>query len=95
MARRIRLTTWYSRTASQAIRHGSDRGMAVGRAILSLAQADDLPGHADYEASTKRIGKAWVRRIGGRNLWLWYRFSAEEVIIAAVTTEPPIPVEPE
>ena len=91
MARRVRLSTWYVRTASKWIRSGSPRGEAVGRTIANLAQAAELPGPADYEATRKPLGRAWVRRVGGRNLWVWYRFNDEEVILAAVSTEPPIP----
>jgi hypothetical protein len=32
-----------------------------------------------------------VRRVGGRNLWLWYRFNEEELILVTVTTDPPVP----
>lgn len=70
-------------------------GVAVGRTIANLAKADELPGPTDYEATRKPLGKAWVRRVGGRNLWVWYRFNDEEVILAAVTTEPPTPVDDE
>lgn len=43
--------------------------------------------------SRKPLGKAWVRRVGGRNLWVWSRFNDDEVILATVTTEPPTPVD--
>lgn len=93
MARRVRLTTWYTRTASSVLRRGTERVRAVGRTISALANADDLPGPADYQASQKPVGKAWVRRVSGRNIWLWYRFSPDEVIVAALTTEPPVPLD--
>jgi len=44
--------------------------MAVARAVRALAAADDLPSTTDYEARRNPIGRAWVRRVGGRNLWL-------------------------
>lgn len=65
----------------------------MGRTIANLAKARVLPSPSDYEASRTPLGKAWVRRVGGRNLWAWYRFNDEELILAAVTTEPPIPVD--
>ena len=95
MARRVRLSTWYVRTASKTIRSGTPRGVGVGRTIATFAKADELPGPTDYEASRKPLGRAWVRRVGGRNLWVWYRFNDDEVILAAVTTEPPNPVDDE
>jgi hypothetical protein len=93
MARRVRLSTWYARTAGHALRRGGARGRSIGRTVDTLARADELPGAADYEATREPIGKAWVRRVGGRNLWLWYRFTDREVILVAVTTEPPLPVD--
>jgi hypothetical protein len=72
---------------------GTVRASAVGRTIGALASATDLPGPSDYEASVHPVGKAWVRRVGGRNLWLWYRFTDEELTLVTVTTEPPIPLE--
>jgi hypothetical protein len=42
----------------------------------------------------KPIGRAWVRRVADRNLWLWYRFNDEELTLVAVTTEPPVPLDP-
>jgi hypothetical protein len=67
------------------------RADAIGRTIRALAASDDLPGASDYEARTHPIGLAWVRRVGGRNLWLWYRFSDDEVTLITVTVEPPVP----
>ncbi len=55
--------------------------------------ADVLPGHSDTQATLKPIGRAWVRRVGGRNLWLWYRFDDHEVMLLALTTEPPVPLD--
>ncbi|HKY41285.1 MAG TPA: hypothetical protein VJN18_35375 [Polyangiaceae bacterium] len=57
--------------------------------------ADELPGLSDFEAVEKPIGRAWVRRVGGRNIWLWYRFNESEVILLTITTEPPIPFDEE
>lgn len=61
--------------------------------MRALASADGLPGAADYEANARPLGRAWVRRVGGRNLWLWYRFTEEEVVLVTVTTDPPVPVD--
>jgi hypothetical protein len=76
-----------------AIKSGSERGIAVGRTVRLLAAANELPGPADFEAAERPVGRAWVRRVAGRNLWVWYRFTADEVILLAVTTEPPVPAE--
>jgi hypothetical protein len=65
----------------------------VARTVNALSAADELPGHSDFEAVEKPVGRAWVRRVGGRNIWLWYRFSDTEVMLLTLTTEPPIPVD--
>lgn len=66
--------------------------MAVARTVRALAATEALPGPADFEAVRRPSGRAWVRRVGGRNLWLWYRFDANEIVLVALTTEPPVPL---
>jgi hypothetical protein len=75
------------------LKRGSPRADVVARTARALAAAEELPGPADYEAKAHPVGRAWVRRVGGRNLWLWYRFSDVEVTLVTVTTDPPVPVE--
>ena len=91
MARRIRVTTWYAREAIRTLRHGSARAVAVARIVRILAGTDDLPGPSDFEATTRPVGRAWVRRVADRNLWIWYRIRDEELVLVTVTTDPPIP----
>jgi hypothetical protein len=93
VARRVRVTSWYARTAARVLRGGSSRSEAVGRTVHALAGASTLPGAADYEARGERVGRSWVRRVGGRNLWLWFRFSDEELMLLTVSTEPPVPID--
>jgi hypothetical protein len=61
--------------------------------VNTLTSADDLPGPSDFEAIEKPVGRAWVRRVGGRNIWLWYRFNDAEVLLLTLTTDPPVPVD--
>ena len=61
--------------------------------MRALIAADKLPGPSDFEATRKPFGRAWVRRVAGRNLWLWYRFDEEEVMLVALTTDPPVPLD--
>jgi hypothetical protein len=77
------------------VESGSERALSVARTINSLTAADQLPGASDFEATQKPVGRSWVRRIGGRNSWLWYRFNDAEVMLLALTTEPPVPVDDE
>ena len=93
MARRTRVTSWYARHSGQFAKGGSERSVAVGRTVRALIGAEDLPGPSDFEATRKPFGRAWVRRVAGRNLWLWYRFNDEEVMLVAVTTDPPSPLD--
>ena len=93
MARRVRVSTWYARAAGPLLKRGSPRADVVGRTVRALAAADELPGSADYEAKGHPVGRAWVRRVGSRNLWLWYRFNDDEIILVTVTTDPPVPLD--
>ena len=93
MARRVRVSTFYARTLGAHLKHGTPRAESVGRTTRAIAAADQLPGPADYQATGRPFGLAWVRRVGGRNLWLWYRFTDEEVVLVTVTTDPPVPVD--
>lgn len=93
MARRARITTWYARQFGHLIKFGSERSLAVGRTVGALTVAAELPGSTDFEAVEKPVGRAWVRRVGGRNIWLWYRFNDSEVMLLTLTTEPPIPLD--
>lgn len=69
------------------------RGQVLGRTLAALAHAPRLPGPQDFEATTRPVGRAWVRRVAGRNLWVWYRFDEHEVALATITTDPPLPLE--
>jgi hypothetical protein len=73
------------------IQFGSERSLAVGRVVNALSNADRLPGPSDFEAVERPVGRAWVRRVAGRNIWLWYRFNEVEVMLLTLTTEPPVP----
>src|SRR5262245_41757747 len=95
VARRTRATTWYARQFGRVIKTGSERSLAVARTVQALTASEQLPGPSDFEATRKPLGRAWVRRVGGRNLWLWYRFDENEVMLIALTTEPPVPVDDE
>jgi hypothetical protein len=69
--------------------------LAVARTVNALSAADQLPGTSDFEAIEKPVGRAWVRRVAGRNIWLWFRFNDAEVMLLTLTTEPPVPVDDE
>jgi hypothetical protein len=34
-----------------------------------------------------------VRRVQGRNLWLWYRFTDDDVTAVGLTADPPVPLD--
>jgi hypothetical protein len=49
----------------------------------------------DQESAIPPTGKAYVRRIAGCNLWLWYRVDdSGDVVVVTLTTQPPVPLEP-
>jgi len=67
---------------------------AVTRMIAALA-SKPLPGPGDVLTSVTvlpRPGPAWARRVGGRQLWLFYRFDDASVTILGVNAHSPIPL---
>jgi hypothetical protein len=46
---------------------------AVFATVAALANADELPGAGDEETKFGP-GRAFVRRVSGRNVWILYRF---------------------
>ena len=63
--------------------------MAAERA---LASAEILPGPLDYEVLIPPVRRAWVRRIPGHNLWLYYSLREDVVYVLRVGREPPVPI---
>jgi hypothetical protein len=91
-ARIIRLSTTFRRAAERlGIRAGSPAYHAIAASTRTLASGE-LPGAGDSETSFTP-GLAFVRRVGGHDLWLLYRFDDEHVFIMTVRNRPPIPAE--
>lgn len=72
---------------------GSERGLVVARTIAALLAAEELPGPSDTVAAIPPTGTALVRRVPGRNLWLWYRVEGNTVLLRHVSSEPPVPID--
>jgi hypothetical protein len=60
--------------------------------VATLASADELPGPGDDE-TTFGVGRAFVRRVSGRNVWILYRFDDERVCAMTTRGQPPVPVD--
>lgn len=76
-------------------RLGVGAGSAAYRAVTAAMRAlasSELPGGGDYETSFSP-GRAHVRRVTGRNLWILYRFDAEHVFIMTARNQPPVPAD--
>jgi hypothetical protein len=65
----------------------------VARTIAALLEAEELPGPGDVVAAIPPTGMALVRRVPGRNLWLWYRVEGDVVLLRHISSEPPVPVD--
>lgn len=70
MARRItRLSTTFRRSVVElGLPPGSPGFRAVFATLAVLSEAEELPGVADDEPRFG-LGRAFVRRVGGRNVW--------------------------
>ena len=94
MARLVRLTPLFlARRKALGIRSASPESAAVGATIASLAEAAHLPGALDTLAAIPPTSRAFVRRVSGRNLWIYYRATAHELVCVTMTRSPPVPLE--
>jgi hypothetical protein len=71
---------------------GSAGFRAVFATVAALADADELPGVADDETRFGP-GRAFVRRVSGRNVWILYQFDEDHVFAITTRGEPPVPVD--
>ena len=81
------------RAQAVGARSGSALSADVGRVVRELANARALPLPGDVEALLPPVRKAHVRRVGERNLWLWYVATDERLTLVAVTEVPPVPMD--
>jgi hypothetical protein len=63
----------------------------VGRLVAGLRVEETLPGPGDVLALIPPTREAFVRRVPARNLWVWYMPHDGEVVIIALTADPPVP----
>jgi hypothetical protein len=94
VARRVaHLSTTFRRSVIQlGLAPGSLGFRAVFATVAALADANELPGPADDE-TTFAPGRAFVRRVGGRNVWILYRFDDAHLFALTTRGTPPVPVE--
>jgi hypothetical protein len=75
------------------IRARSSQLQAIKATERALASAEVLPGPLDCEVHVSPVRRAWVRRVAGHNLWLYYRVREDGVYLLVVTREPPVPLD--
>ena len=95
MKRIPRFTERYKRNAARlGALPGSDRGRAVAAVIAALANAEKLPAPGDTRALIPPTHEAFVRRVQGRNLWLWYQVVTGGIVaVVGLTADPPVPAD--
>ena len=94
MARRVaQLSTTFRRSVIElGLPPGTPGFRAVFATVAALAGADELPGPGDDE-TTFGPGRAFVRRVSGRNVWILYRFDDARVYAMTSRSQPPVPVD--
>jgi hypothetical protein len=80
------------RTFSRLSRPWTESTRRALRATLAGLAEGDLPGPLDYEVAIPPTRFAWVRRVTGCNLWVFFTFDAGEVRAVALTSSPPVPL---
>ena len=66
----------------------------MGHLVSALA-SEPLPGANDvltHVVVLPEPGPAWARRVGARQLWLFYRFDEFSVTVLGVNVHQPIPL---
>jgi hypothetical protein len=94
VARRVaQLSTRFRRSVIDlGLAPGSLGFRAVFATVAALAGTDELPGPGDDETSFGP-GRAFVRRVSGRNVWILYRFDDQHVYVMTTRGQPPIPID--
>lgn len=93
MPRLVTLTPPFLRRArALGVVRGSALSREVGAVVSDLASAARLPEAADVHALIPPTREAWVRRVPGRNLWLWWRADETALVMLLVTALPPTPI---
>jgi len=94
VARRItRLSATFHRSVAEiGLLTGAPGYRAVFATLAVLADAEELPGPADHETRFG-IGRVHVRRVGGRNVWILYKFDDVHLFAVTARGEPPVPFE--
>lgn len=95
-----RTIAFRSTTAFQAalerlgIRPGSEAALAVTATIRALAAAS-LPSPLDTFVLIPPTGRAYVRRVRNKNLWVWYAFDddASRLLVITLQSSPPVPLD--
>ncbi|MBI3202642.1 MAG: hypothetical protein HYZ29_13975 [Myxococcales bacterium] len=96
MARVIDLTPRFlARLDALGVQRGSGASKAIGATIAALANEPSLPGPGDALAATPPAGTAWVRRVPGHNLWLWFTASEAHLVVWSLHRRPPVPLDPD
>jgi len=92
VARRVaRLSTTFRRSVIElGLQSGSPGFRAVFATVAALADADELPGAGDDETKFGP-GRAFVRRVPGRNVRILYRFDDDHVFAMTTRGTPPVP----
>jgi hypothetical protein len=96
VARAIDLTPRFrARLDALGVQRGSEASKAIGATIAALANDSDLPGPGDTLAATPPVGTAWVRRVRGHNLWIWFDATETRLVLFSLQRRPPVPLDPE
>ena len=94
MGRVPRISRQYLRDRDAlGVRADASAARDIGRIVRALADANQLPAPDDFQGIMPGADDApvrtfaFARRVAGRNLWLWYQATAEEVTLVGLTRQ--------
>jgi hypothetical protein len=68
---------------------GTATAKNVGKTIDAIARASEIPGPGDIDAIIPPTQHAYVRRVPGCALWIWYQASDTDLWLLSLTNVPP------
>lgn len=92
MRRVLRLTQQFHHAARRVAPAGTTAAQALA-ATLARLTVGELPGPFDAPTLVPPSRRCWFRRVPHCNLWVFYTFGEDAVVIRHIVSSPPVPLD--